>query len=170
MDVKQRGCVMPNWCTNRVVITGDVKVLRAMKKDAENDNLLEHLAPIGEYDYGVANATWNTKWDVHDVEVNLFEDGKTSNLHLGFDSAWSPPTGAYDVGSERLGISIEASYYEPGMGFIGEYDSTLGIDECYSVHFEQEDWTDSIPTELIEEYDLDGEYVCYQEWQEEMDG
>ena len=33
----------------------------------------------------------------------------------------------------------------------------------------KEDWKDSVPTELIEEFDLDGEYVCYQEWQEEND-
>ena len=38
---------MPNWCENRVVITGDVKTLRAIKKAADSDGLLEHLAPIG---------------------------------------------------------------------------------------------------------------------------
>ena len=48
---------------------------------------------------------WNTKWEVHDVEANLFEDGETSNLHLGFNSAWSPPTGAYDTGADRLKVS-----------------------------------------------------------------
>ncbi|MDB4716193.1 hypothetical protein OAF92_01350 [bacterium] len=169
MDDEQGRYIMPNWCENRVVITGDVKVLTAIKEAADRGGLLEHLAPIGEYDYGVANSTWNTKWEVHDVEVSLFEDGKTSNLHLGFDSAWGPPTGAYDIGSDRLGISIEASYYESGIGFIGEYDSTLDINNTYSVEFNNDDWKDSIPTELIEEFDLDGEYVCYQEWQEEND-
>ena len=168
---------MPNWCENRVIITGDVKVLSAIKEAADRGGLLEHLAPIldasgnitGDYDYGVANSTWNTKWEVDVQHVSLFEDGKTSNLHLGFDSAWGPPTGAYDIGSDRLGISIEASYYESGIGFIGEYDSTLDINNTYSVEFNNEDWKDSIPTELIEEFDLDGEYVCYQEWQEEND-
>lgn len=162
---------MPNWCENRVVITGDVKVLTAVKEAADRGGLLEHLAPIGEYDYDVANNTWNTKWEVDVQHVSLFpdgyEDGKTAVLHLGFDSAWSPPTGAYDIGSDKLGISIEASYYEPGIGYIGEYDSALDVNECYSVEFKNEDWKDSIPTELIEEFDLDGEYVCYQEWQEE---
>jgi|14BtaG_2_1085337.scaffolds.fasta_scaffold10063_5 hypothetical protein len=160
---------MPNWCENRVIITGDVKTLRAIKKAADSDGLLEHLAPIGEWDYGVACNKWNTKWEVHDVEANLFEDGDTSNLHLGFQSAWSPPTSAYDTGADRLKINIEASYYEPGMCYIGQYDSALEIDDCFEYDFSQEDWKDSIPTELIEEFDLDGEYTYYQEWQEEND-
>ena len=169
MDVKQRRYVMPNWCENRVIITGDVKVLTAIKEAADRGGLLEHLAPIGEYDYGVACTEWNTKWEVHDVEANLFEDGNTSNLHLGFQSAWSPPTGAYDTGADRLKINVEASFYEPGMCYIGEYDSALDINNTYSVEFSNEDWKESIPTELIEEFDLDGEYTYYQEWQEEND-
>ena len=48
MEDEQGRYIMPNWCENRAVITGDVKVLTAIKEAADRGGLLEHLALIGE--------------------------------------------------------------------------------------------------------------------------
>jgi hypothetical protein len=42
-------------------------------------------------------------------------------LHTSFDSAWSPPTRAYDKLVE-LGFGVNAMYYESGMAYAGSYD------------------------------------------------
>ena len=47
---------------------------------------------------------------------------------LTFDSAWSPPIGAYEKLIE-MGFSIRAMYYEPGMAFAGIWED--GDDDFY---------------------------------------
>lgn len=69
------------------------------------------------YDWQVAN--WGTKWDVGGDD-GLIQKLDEHTLQASFDSAWSPPTGAY----ERLcalGFEIEAFYDEPGMAFCGKW-------------------------------------------------
>jgi hypothetical protein len=103
------------------------------------DELLETVAQMGTndaekanrekygysswYDFNVAN--WGTKWDVESSNVEI-EDANT--VTAGFDSAWSPPTTAYERLME-LGFEVEAFYYEPGMQFVGKWDN--GEDDCY---------------------------------------
>ena len=76
------------------------------------------------YDYCVNE--WGTKWDVTGQEVNDIPNG----VILTFDSAWAPPTGAYDKLLD-LGFEVRAMYYEPGMGFCGVWDN--GQDDEYSL-------------------------------------
>jgi hypothetical protein len=47
---------------------------------------------------------------------------------FNFDSAWAPPTGAYEQLMEQ-GFKILAYYYEPGMAFCGKWDD--GDDDYY---------------------------------------
>ena len=75
------------------------------------------------YDFCVGE--WGTKWDVGgDGQSDIHPDGKM--LHTSFDSAWSPPVNAY-YKLEELGFTVNAMYYEGGMGYAGEF--TDGCDQ-----------------------------------------
>jgi len=159
---------MPNWCMNNATITGPIEKLNAIVEGIKQDKMLETMVPIGEWDYMTAVDNWGTKRDLQGVDWDLDEAKQT--LSLNFDSAWSPPTIAYenytDVNDD---VHIEASYYESGMCFVGEYDSGLGIDISFEIDFEYEDWADDIPQHLIDTWGLDVEYENWKEWQEDDD-
>jgi hypothetical protein len=76
------------------------------------------------YDYCVNE--WGTKWDVggDDGVLNDIEGG----IIVSFDSAWAPPTNAYEKLHE-MGFKILAMYYEPGMAFAGVWED--GSDDYY---------------------------------------
>ena len=154
---------MPNWCMNSVEIVGDVETLEAIAEAAKEGKLLEYLAPIGEWDYGKAVETWGTKWDVTCEDPYLDPDSNT--LTLNFDSAWGPPTEAYFTGVDRHNVSITGYYYESGMMFAGKYED--GYDNSYEVDFENENWKDDIPDDIIDHWDLESEYESWKEWQQE---
>jgi len=156
---------MPNWCMNSVTITGTKEKLELLVEACKNDKLLETLNPIGEWDYGLAVENWGTKWEVHDVDWDL--DSKELELTLNFDSAWGPPTTAYAQGELNHNIQIVAQYYEPGMAFVGQYDD--GEDDSYEIDFENENWREEIPLDLIEHWFLDDEYENWKEYQEDYE-
>jgi hypothetical protein len=83
-------------------------------------------------------------------------------VQASFDTAWAPPTGAYEK-LMALGFEIEAFYYEPGMCFVGKWED--GIDEYYEYGGE----TSATVREAIGE-ELD-DYFCISEsmaeWEEE---
>lgn len=70
------------------------------------------------YDWQVAN--WGTKWDICDAVVEAQDEGYAATL--SFDTAWSPPIGAYEK-LVALGFEVRAHYYEPGMCFVGTWDN-----------------------------------------------
>jgi hypothetical protein len=65
-------------------------------------------------------------------------DGKM--LHTYFDSAWSPPIGAYEK-LEALGFGVNAMYYEGGMNYAGVYsdggDEELNLEGMGADEIEQ---------------------------------
>jgi hypothetical protein len=151
---------------NTATITGPIEKLEAIVEGIKENKMLETMVPIGEWDYGSAVDRWGTKWDLRDVEWDL--DYTTQSLSLNFDSAWGPPTTAYDnYTDDNDDMHIEASYYESGMAFVGEYDSGLGIDMSHEVDFSDADWADNIPQNLIDDWGLDYEYEQWQEWNSE---
>jgi len=157
---------MPNWCMNNATITGPIEKLNAIVEGIKQDKMLETMVPIGEWEYGTAVDNWGTKWDLQGVDWDLDEDNQT--LSLNFDSAWGPPTIAYENYTDANDdVHIEASYYEPGMCFVGEYDSGLGTNMSFDVDFEDEDWADDIPQDLIDTWGLEDEYENWKEWQED---
>lgn len=147
---------MPNWCMNSVMISGTQEQLEAIEKAANEERLLEFLAPLGEWDYHKAINTWGVKWDVCEVSCYI-DDG---HIQLNFNTAWGPPIDAYNTAEQTLGLAIDGSYYEPGMCFVGDRDGSYNID------FSQTDWAKDIPIELIEEWDLEYEYEQFLEWYE----
>ena len=159
---------MPNWCMNTVTISGTTEKLQAIIDAAKDDKLLEHLVPIGEWEYGKALEMWGTKWDVTNCDADWTGSPDKDEIYLNFDTAWGPPTIAYgNYTDANDDMHIEASYYEPGMCFIGEYDSETGLDESYEVDFTDDDWADSIPQNLIDDWGLEDEYENWKEWNDE---
>ena len=150
---------MPNWCMNSVQISGEEGTLEKIKEAADNNRLLNFLAPLGQdWDYGLAIEKWGTKWDINEPYCDW--DGEDT-LQISFDSAWGPPLAAYDHAESTMNLEITASFYEPGMCFVGDRDGSWEFD------FEDEDWADGIPQDLIVDWCLEEEYENWKDWQEE---
>ena len=170
---------MPNWCLNNATIAHDDAAKLDELADAyKRGELMEHYLPtprdpddptklLGEgkpvkfdtrqdwYSWRVTN--WGTKWDVGGEDA--FLDRTDSNtVVLSFDSAWSPPIEFY-IFMKGQGFDIRASYFEPGVGFCGDWID--GMDNVY-----EGEWRD-FPDHLIEEYDMD---EFYEDEEEEVGG
>lgn len=151
---------MPNWCDNQVTITGPNKIIdrieKITKEEDSKDGLLQFMHPMpaelrdttadGSKDkamiektgysdwYSWAVDNWGTKWEVcefYGVDRNHLNDSlDESTISFSFDSAWSPPIGAYEqflVDNENC--ALVARYYEGGCDFMGIWDN--GDDRCY---------------------------------------
>jgi hypothetical protein len=109
------------------------------------------------YDWNCNN--WGTKWDVSSDNVEIVD---ANTLTASFDSAWAPPTRAYEQLMEQ-GFEVEAFYYEPGMCFVGKWDN--GVDEYYEYNGET---SATVRASIGEELD---DYFCISEqmaeWEEE---
>ena len=183
---------MPNWCNNTVLINGPTAKINRIKKAIEGAGFLNYLNPMppvlknttadgskredlikqtGHSDwYGWCTDNWGTKWEVSpdwsDPVAEDMGDGE-SQLNWGFDSAWSPPIGAYEhFLAENDDVSIFATYYEPGCDFMGVWDS--GDDRCYQVgdYDSQDDFWDT-----ADGMELDNNYGIVEnkaEWEEEQ--
>ena len=159
---------MPNWCMNTITVSGTKEKMDALVAAAQEDKLLEFLNPIGEWDYHKAWEEWGTKWEVREATVDGPEEIEGDYFaYLSFDTAWSPPIAAYRNAQEIHDIKISASYYEPGMGFVGLYD--LDEDSCYQVDYTNDAWANDIPNDLISEWGLDDDYENWKEYQEEYE-
>jgi hypothetical protein len=142
---------MPNWCSNSITISGSTETIKTLWDDAQanwknNDyGLLDAMVPMPTalkgttspapldgsqpavdgydnwYDWCVAN--WGTKWDVSDEGLEYVDNGDGTSSITGYmDTAWAPPIEAYNKFLDDMdGCSIEATYHEPGMDFLGEY-------------------------------------------------
>ena len=135
---------MPNWCYNRVEISGEsldeFKKLVKSKKSAFDFNkivpmpkelldnnksdltalkskkLKEKYGDDNWYDWALSN--WGVKWDV-DVDENAVED-EGDYISYTFDTAWGPPHEIfYAIRKKFPDLSISWFYDEPGMQFAG---------------------------------------------------
>ncbi len=170
---------MPNWCNNYVELKHEdpAMIERAQKAFNEGkllnefipcpDELHEHEAPVRDpalaarfteqygasdwYNWQVQN--WGTKWDIG-ADGGGATPLDAGGLGLSFDSAWSPPIGAYERLTE-MGFTIKAYYYEPGMCFAGIWED--GNDDFY-------EYSDMSSAEVAEEFpkELD-EMYCISE-------
>jgi len=170
---------MPNWCSNNITIQGPADKIRALwdaaqPAEGKDGSLLEAMVPIGDWDYGTAVESWGTKWDIslEGLEFELLPDGRAM-IHGWFESAWSPPTGAYEQFCENNDdVYICASYFEPGMGFVGVWDNEDIGDVCYEdvpALIESKAAEEDIQlAELFDEFGVEGWYD-FDEDEEEMD-
>ena len=165
---------MPNWCSNNFAITGNVESIKDLWEAAQTAGpdggfgLLNAIAPIGDWEYGKAVDTWGTKWDVTDEGLEFIDNGDgTASISGWFDSAWSPPIGAYEqLAADFDSCIIECSYYEPGMDFGGFWSSENGDEEFDNLQerLEQptEEWDERF-TAFEVEYDLLSEEWRFEE-------
>jgi hypothetical protein len=161
---------MPNWCSNNFSIRGCVESIKDLWEGAvEAEGLLEAIAPIGEWEYSNAVETWGTKWDVSLEGLQYTDHGDgTAEISGYFDSAWSPPIGAYEqLAADFDSCIIEASYFEPGMDFAGFWSSENGEEHLDNLHDEWEKGDDAsdLYKQLDDEYNLSEQF---QEWDEEF--
>lgn len=186
---------MPNWCNNTVSVAHqDPEKLRALVAAINEGKFCDHVIPVpddlkitagfvGDPDeqkkleeatarnvakYGAGNwydfctSRWGTKWDVDPYETVEFDP---LGVTFGFDSAWSPPMGIYEVLVEQ-GFSVTAYYYEPGMAYVGKYED--GVDECFDYGGEtSKTVVDCIGEELDEMFGISESMAEYEE--ENMD-
>lgn len=176
---------MPNWCNNTVEIQHeDPAMIERVRKSFNEGALLseffpcpaelhEHESPIRDtelstrfmeqygatdwYNWQVQN--WGTKWDIG-ADGYVAEDND-AGLTLTFDSAWSPPIGAYEKLLE-LGFNIRAFYYEPGMCYAGIWEN--GEDDCYEYgDMNSDQVAEQFPKELDEMFCISESMAEYEE-------
>jgi hypothetical protein len=179
---------MPNWCMNGLTLThSDPAMIDRVVKGKEG--LLQEFIPcpqdlidtvsgfVGEgqdaldakqkanvekygyttwYEHNVNE--WGTKWDVSAENLER-EDANT--VSLSFESAWSPPIGAYEK-LMALGFEVEAFYYEPGMQYVGKWCN--GDDDCYEYGGQTSDTVrDYIGEEIDDYFGISEEMAQYED-------
>ena len=178
---------MPNWCANTLTLKHEDPAMITRARDAFMRGellqefipcpaeLLETTAQFGQndqeklnrekygygswYDWNIAH--WGTKWDVGGDGCDALHHANEFNA--SFDSAWAPPTSAYERLME-LGFEVRAMYYEPGMAFAGIWED--GFDDCYQYgSMNAEQIADALPEELDEAFGI-SESVA--EWEAEQ--
>ena len=142
---------MPNWCDNKLTVThADFANIDKFVGAYMNNRLCSYyLPPTGEDSAGWRVANWGEKWDIgpgDNEEYGLHPTVVDNEVSISFSSAWSPPLGLY----ERLvvlGFDVQASYFEPGMGFAGIWHN--GIDEFYEGNWRE------FPQKLIDLFGME---------------
>jgi len=166
---------MPNWCSNNVEFHNDdvaeVAKLEAHlqfldkreKGESAESGLFEYFvsrpaeAENNWYDWNVSN--WGTKWE---ASIYSWTKENDNSITINFDTAWSPPTALYEFLAGNTEWYVTATYYEPGMSFVGS--NVGGYDDCYTI--ENIEALDNVPEELLEEYNIREQM---EEWEEEED-
>ena len=108
-----------------IPVPADLQIVAGSVGNGDEQKELERKTAENRDKYGYGNwydfcvGEWGTKWDVGEQGASdIHPDG--TMLHTYFDSAWAPPTRAYDKLVE-LGFGVEAMYYEGGMCYAGSY-------------------------------------------------
>ena len=188
---------MPNWCNNSVEIYHtDPAMIERVREAFNKGALLQEFIPVPEslhivagsvpvaeeaehkakeqanrethgytnwYDYCVNE--WGTKWDIG-ADGNPAQD-IPGGLMLGFESAWSPPIGAYEKLTEQ-GFRIRAMYYEPGMAFAGVWED--GSDDYYDYGgLDSAGIADTLPVELDMAFGISDSAAEWEEENQEID-
>jgi hypothetical protein len=162
------------FCDHVIPVPKDLQIVAGRVGDETNpaQQELERRSAENIAKYGVANwydfctSRWGTKWDVDAYEgENVVVENNT--IEFGFDSAWAPPIGVYEELVVQ-GYAVEATYYEPGMAYVGRWDN--GIDECYEYSGETSKTVrEAIGEELDDEYCISESMAEWEEDNEELD-
>jgi len=170
-DAFNRGELLQEFCP----VPEDLKIVAGRvgedSDQAQKDLVAQEEANLAKfgysnwYDYCVNE--WGTKWDVGldgawGDPAQIQEDGR---LTLSFDSAWSPPLGAYEKLCD-LGFSVRGYYFEGGMMYAGVWDD--GYDDYVELGgLSSEQIKEEIPEALDEMFGISETIAEYE--QEESD-
>ncbi len=132
----------------RNTVAGFVGEDKQAAHEAQQKANIEKYGYANWYDFCVGE--WGTKWDIG-ADGNPAQD-IPGGLMLGFDSAWSPPIGAYEKLID-MGFRIRAMYYECGMAFAGIWDN--GVDDYYEYgSMDSKQIAEELPVELDEAFGI----------------
>ena len=159
---------MPNWCSNYIVISGDVDKISLLKNILEDvpknkpDDCIVFTTLIGkeptisteDYEKGGwfdSNVDWfGTKWDVSYNDSQF--DFNNDHIIMMPMTAWSPPVRFVSNLCKMYGVTAVMDYDESGCDFCGR--ATIDIngevdDEEYTFnegkyHFENDYFWESI--------------------------
>ena len=165
-DALEKGAFLNEF----VPIPESLHIVAGRVGDGIEQEALEAQEKLNEAQHGYKNwydfctNEWGTKWDVGDEGSQTLVN--ENELTTYFDSAWSPPTGAY-AKLQDLGFEVEAYYYEPGMCFAGIYDENG--DECYDINGTSEWVRDNIPQVLDEMFNISESMAEYEEENQEIE-
>ena len=162
---------MPNWCLNTLQITGSAEQIKEIEQKLEATNgedffdiFIKNAKDAGKeeewYSYNLEHygCKWNCTASMWDVDSG---DGTT--ISISFDSPWAPPIALLERIEQTPGLSVFAQYYEPGMGFCGQYSE--GNDDYYDYSgMSADEVEESIPAELDEAFSITEQM---REWEEE---
>ena len=177
---------MPNWCSNKLIVTGSPEKITEIAEHAEKGDLLNYIVPMPEDllstvrgSVGVAGSTeqnalyefalaeWGTKWDIGvDAYVHVYIQGDSdSQVTIIFQSAWGPPCEAYSTLLEQDGVSgINATWFEPGCAFCGQFVN--GDYEEITIQEWSDEWIEGNVPALIRE-DYEDDFIQMTEFAEE---
>jgi hypothetical protein len=157
---------MPNWCSNNLTLRHkDTAKLNEAIAAFEDGRFFQHFVPLpdGKWDYGFCCENWGTKWDAGG-ENSVVSALGNNTYSFNFDTAWSPPIEVYRAMREQ-GFDVVATYYEPGIAFVGKWDN--GVDDCYEYGGETSATVrDLIGPELDDEYGISESMA---DWEDEQD-
>ena len=159
-----------------IPIPPDLHIVAGRVGDPEEQKALEQKELDNKVTHGYKNwydfcvNEWGTKWDIggDDSMVTKLD---SNSVRMSFDSAWAPPTAAYERLLD-LGFGVKAYYYEPGMAFCGVFDADG--DEGYNLSDMTSDQVkDEIPEDLDEMFAISetmAEYEDEENQEIELDG
>ena len=174
---------MPNWCNNSITITGPAEKILDIWSKAQATKLpglINAMVPMpaelegttapsdGANWYAWRCENWGTKWDVDLDGLELEAADGTATISGWFDSAWSPPTSAYETFcDENPDCSITAFYEEGGCCFVGKWDNESGDDYHEYADATSETIGSMVPKYLVDEFELDVRLAEYEEDEDE---
>ena len=113
----------PDW--SKIPFKGEFPKVREMK--SPNGEVVTTVTEFSDgtqdtrwYDWRLEN--WDTKWDVHDAEIEeeRYGEDELEGFTAEFDTAWSPPEGIYHALRDMFpDMCISWFYDEPGMQVAG---------------------------------------------------
>lgn len=159
---------MPNWCSNVAQISHEDKFevdkIENELSKKENCQLFNSLVtrPLTEDEnwYGWNCENWGTKWD---AAVQYWERLDENTLMVEFDTAWAPPVSFYDSLVTEYSYDVTAQYFEPGMGFVGEYAD--GEDNSYEYDITDPETWENIPADLVDFAGIEFDHESYKEYE-----
>jgi hypothetical protein len=148
------------------IAAGNVGEKGSPEQVAHELQVEQNIAKHGYADwYAFCVNEWGTKWDLGGDGSQATVDESGKKMSFSVDSAWSPPIRAYQK-LEELGFTVNAYYYEPGMGYAGTYSD--GFDNEYNFSdMTSEEVADTIPGDLDEMFNISADMAMWEEENEE---
>lgn len=119
---------MPNWCTNELIVSGEIEEMDKWRMALTNDESIEPTLDFNKivpeprweedsqdwYQWRIDN--WGTKWNANDVDTN----NDLNEILYHFDTAWGPPIEFVETAAKKFpNLYFQIAFYEEGCCFAG---------------------------------------------------